>query len=197
MEPTIYKPGAYKTPGVYKGTGGIYKGRDVYNDGATPPPGKVIFGGIEYEFTKINNLYWINSSLKNITSDYFETPFGRDVGLLYGYNVFSEITALLHDDWRIPQKNDFNDLIGGESAESTGYISEIDGGTNETGFSGRMIGFINNSGIYNNSGGYIWSDTYKDGVHNFNTAFNSSIIIANDSSRRTVTKLQIRLCKDV
>ena len=34
MEPTIYKPGAYKSPGVYKGAGGIYKGRGVYKDGA-------------------------------------------------------------------------------------------------------------------------------------------------------------------
>lgn len=34
MEPTIYKAGAYKTPGVYKGAGGIYKGRGVYKDGS-------------------------------------------------------------------------------------------------------------------------------------------------------------------
>lgn len=33
MEPTIYKPGAYKTPGIYNGAGGIYKGRGVYKDG--------------------------------------------------------------------------------------------------------------------------------------------------------------------
>lgn len=33
MEPIIYKPGAYKSPGIYKGTGGIYNGRCVYNDG--------------------------------------------------------------------------------------------------------------------------------------------------------------------
>lgn len=34
MEPIIYKPGAYKSPGIYNGAGGIYKGRGVYNDGA-------------------------------------------------------------------------------------------------------------------------------------------------------------------
>lgn len=33
MEPTIHKTGAYKTPGVYTGAGGIYNGRGVYNDG--------------------------------------------------------------------------------------------------------------------------------------------------------------------
>lgn len=34
MEPTIYKPGAYKSPGIYNGAGGVYNGRGVYNDGA-------------------------------------------------------------------------------------------------------------------------------------------------------------------
>lgn len=40
MEPTIYKPSAYKSPGIYKGAGGIYKGRGVYKDG--------ILEGFEY-----------------------------------------------------------------------------------------------------------------------------------------------------
>lgn len=34
MEQTIYKPGVYKSTRIYKGAGGIYKGRGVYNDGA-------------------------------------------------------------------------------------------------------------------------------------------------------------------
>lgn len=34
MEPTIYKPGAYKSPGIYNGAGGVYNGNGVYNDGA-------------------------------------------------------------------------------------------------------------------------------------------------------------------
>ena len=34
MEPIIYKPGAYKTPSIYKGAGGVYNGNGVYNDGA-------------------------------------------------------------------------------------------------------------------------------------------------------------------
>lgn len=52
MEPTIYKPGAYKTPGVYKGTGGVYNGRGVYKDGGgsplpPPPPGYTVFKYLE------------------------------------------------------------------------------------------------------------------------------------------------------
>lgn len=34
MEPIIYKPGAYNTPGIYKGAGGVYNGRGFYNEGA-------------------------------------------------------------------------------------------------------------------------------------------------------------------
>lgn len=34
MKPTIYNPTTYKSPGIYKGTGGIYKGRGLYKDGA-------------------------------------------------------------------------------------------------------------------------------------------------------------------
>lgn len=38
MDPIIYKPGAYKSPGIYKGAGGIYKGRGVYNIGSNILP---------------------------------------------------------------------------------------------------------------------------------------------------------------
>lgn len=34
MEPTIYKPGAYKSPGIYNGACGVYNGLGVYKDGA-------------------------------------------------------------------------------------------------------------------------------------------------------------------
>ena len=51
MEPTIYKPGANKTPGVYKGAGGIYNGRGVYNDGAGGDDVKEIeIGGDVYKY---------------------------------------------------------------------------------------------------------------------------------------------------
>lgn len=36
MEPTIYKPGMYKSPGIYNGAGGIYKGRGIYNNDVNP-----------------------------------------------------------------------------------------------------------------------------------------------------------------
>ena len=51
MEPTIYKPGAYKTPGIYKGAGGIYKGRGVYKDGAGQIDPNLIY---EFNLSRFN-----------------------------------------------------------------------------------------------------------------------------------------------
>lgn len=34
MEPTIYKPGAYNSPGIYNGDGSLYNGLGVYLDGS-------------------------------------------------------------------------------------------------------------------------------------------------------------------
>lgn len=65
MEPTIYKPGSYNTPGVYNGAGGIYKGRGVYNMGIGTDP------NIIYEFNldrfdistlKDGDRQWIDTS---------------------------------------------------------------------------------------------------------------------------------------
>lgn len=62
MEPIIYKPGAYNTPGVYKGAGGVYNGRGVYNDGAGGGGGYII-GGREYRVVEINGKIWLAENL--------------------------------------------------------------------------------------------------------------------------------------
>ena len=62
MVPTIYKPGANKTPGVYNGAGGIYKGRGVYNDGAGSGGGATI-GGRTYPIVNIGGVVWLAESL--------------------------------------------------------------------------------------------------------------------------------------
>lgn len=60
MEPTIYKPGAYKTPGIYKGAGGIYKGRGAYKSGKKS---FVRIGGHDYPIVKIGSQIWICENL--------------------------------------------------------------------------------------------------------------------------------------
>lgn len=200
MEPTIYKPGVYNTPGVYKGAG-IYKGRGVYNDGgSTPPLQKVIFGGIEYEFVKINNLYWITNSLKNNVSGAYTTPRGVDAGLLYPFSSFTDINALLHDGWRIPERNDFIDLMGSASDVPSGpYLDESEGGTNETKFSALLTGYINQNGNLTryNERGCMWSNTDYFGTNKYNAYCTISIFGNNDFSNTSTLKLQIRVCKDV
>ena len=72
MEPTIYKPGAYNTPGVYKGAGGIYKGRGVYNDGAgggSPiPPEYTRYDWIRFDGASSTHT-WFPATLINIDTN--------------------------------------------------------------------------------------------------------------------------------
>lgn len=69
MKPTIYNTGLYKTPGIYKGTGGIYNGRGIYKGGGGDilPPGLVIVEYFNKSFGEsktsgtINNFYFDNT----------------------------------------------------------------------------------------------------------------------------------------
>ena len=75
MEPTIYQPGANKTPGIYKGAGVVYNGRGVYNDGA---------GGYNGPFVFLNNFY-------NIDNEKSKSEIGPDV--LTPTNIFSLVNS--------------------------------------------------------------------------------------------------------
>lgn len=71
MEPTIYKPGAYKTPGVYKGAGGIYKGRGVYNEGGGGSPLPPGFTAYDYIQTRLDN------KIDGVNARFFWFPIGN------------------------------------------------------------------------------------------------------------------------
>ena len=139
MEPTIYKPGAYKTPGIYNGAGGIYKGRGVYNEGEGGED-FVEIGGRRYPVVKIGNQLWIaknldykfdynGSTLPIGDSGVPSTPaawyynndenlYGIDgtykCGLLYNWYAANYLdnnkNTLLPNGWRVPSQNDFDDL---------------------------------------------------------------------------------------
>ena len=139
MEPTIYKPGAYKTPGVYKGTGSIYNGRGVYNDGAGGPPFYVDGPEIEgkkYNAVRINDKIWLAENLDykfvSIGGSYVPDPNyirawyvdndeninrwnGRKRGLLYTWAAVNYLEEnknnLLPDGWRVPTYNEYFELI--------------------------------------------------------------------------------------
>lgn len=79
MEPTIYKPGVYKTPGIYKGAGGIYKGRGVYNDGA----------GYNGPFVLLNNCDNLdNNKCKSIIGDDLYTNDLASFGYLVNSTIY-------------------------------------------------------------------------------------------------------------
>lgn len=66
MEPTVYK-GAYKSPGIYNGAGGVYNGHGVYNDGGG---GEVFF--YDTDFSNLNfdtgedkGIFWTFHSAKS------------------------------------------------------------------------------------------------------------------------------------
>lgn len=131
-EPTIYKPGAYNTPGIYNGAGGIYNGRGVYKDGTGGGGDTVEIGGRLYPFKKVNNLFWITENLDwkfdGLTIGPNGVPItpaawyfnnnellyginGRKCGLLYnGYAVLA-LENILPNGWRVPTRSDLDNLI--------------------------------------------------------------------------------------
>ena len=121
MEPFIYKPGAYKTPGVYKGAGGIYKGRGVYNIGSSILP----IGSFIY----LNNFEnFIDNTLKSdVGPDFTADPnyFKLENSNIFSgkkclklYNNSGSVSAITNAIVNIP-----NDIITFETYFSnyTGY----------------------------------------------------------------------------
>lgn len=135
MEPTIYKPS------IYKGTGGIYKGRGVYNDGAGGGGNTVEIGGRTYHIVDMPDgktwlvenlqLTWsglvISSSVQGVPAACYynndPSTYGLDgprkCGLLYnGHSVryLEANKASLIPGWHVPTIDEWRNLkssIGG------------------------------------------------------------------------------------
>lgn len=136
-EPTIYKPGAYKSPGIYKGACGVYNGRGVYNDGAGGGGGinEVEIDGKIYPVVKIGNLYWISENLdfkypglslaqgyntSTPTAYYYNNNQssygwnGAKYGLYYNRNALRYMVAnpsIFPDGWRVSTLDDWTNLL--------------------------------------------------------------------------------------
>lgn len=134
MEPTIYKMGAYKSPGVYKSPG-IYKGRGVYNDcaGGMIP---LVIDGYEYASVKIGDLYWITENLRcevegmtrnpeffNPQKAYNNPNFTNNGRYYIGgdANMDKIVDKIKSTGWRLPTKEDFENLF-----DATGSGSRYD-----------------------------------------------------------------------
>ena len=99
MEPTIYKPGVYKTPGVYKGTGGIYNGRGVYkgSGGGSPDP-QPPEGYTRYKY--LENINFGSSILLNLAGQNLNWNDSFEICLEFPNGIPSEIQwFIIGSDW--------------------------------------------------------------------------------------------------
>lgn len=198
MEPTIYKPIAYKSPGIYNGAGGIYKGRGVYNEVA----GQFVeIGGDIYPVIKADNLLWIAKSCIYQTPGSIINSLGIDAGRMYVYSDLSNVVSILMDGWRIPNKSDIENLINSLGAiPVSSWISETDGGTNANGFNCRLSGFINQGGT---AGGVniefdCWTTDNYSSTQKYNLCVHKNNGVYLDKTNfLSNSRLSLRLCKDV
>lgn len=141
-ETTIYKPGAYKSPGIYKGAGGVYNGRGVYNDGAGAFE-VVEIGGKQYRVVKLpDGKKWIGENLDFIwaglqINNYWQTTNpnawyyqnnenangwnGKKCGLLYNWyavKYLSDNISNLINGWHVPTESEWQTLKNAISEEA-------------------------------------------------------------------------------
>ena len=222
MEPTIYKPGTYKTPGVYKGAGGIYKGRGVYNDGAGGTIPEIEIEGRNYPVVKIGNLLIMAENLDapgnlpiggtpsyiiNTAHAYYylndESTYGyngRKYGLLYNGYSSTFINSIIPDGWRLPTKSDFQQIID-EIGAANGNKLKLDKywpnvGDNETGFSAPP------SSCTDTGSNWFYGETIFNLISSINSKIslfrindNGQILYSQDGASLWIS-LSVRFCKD-
>ena len=145
------------------------------------------FGGVDYPYKKINNRYW---TLKNLMYDppgatknpsgnpnysaYWDEYGDADLNYIFGcqYNGYCVqiIDNNLTDGWRVPNDNDFNDLIQGfesndlKSIKVWGLNTNAVKPTNKSFFSSLPAG-QRADGAFNSimAGAYYWSASEEAG----------------------------------
>ena len=175
-----------------------------YIDGIAPPPNQVTIGNITYNCKQIGSLIWISENLRNVTQHCWDPQYPSEInGKLYKPYYFSEIQDLLPSGWRIPSLDDV-DTLQSVSSSSNDYILESLGGTNTTGFSSPLPGYINSGGSFTEANNMclIWTTTKYDDTSSRNLAFkkNSNVDFSDwsfgniDNLKNTC--LSVRVCKD-
>lgn len=190
MEPNIYKPGVYKSPGIYNGSGGIYNGRGVYNDGAEE---FLQLGGKSYPVVTIGNLKWIAHNLDYIDENivigsststtenrgnYFNDDEniygwnGRKYGLLYNTSSIEYIDSILTDGWRTATSTDWDNLIasaGSTNQEASNNLRSDNMPYYPQGEGNNSLGMnMLLSGVRGSNGNYVYSGTLgkQEGFYN-------------------------------
>ena len=168
-------------------------------------PNVVRIGGIQYNYKQIGNLIWITENLRNVTEHCWNPQYPSDLnGKLYKPYYFNEIRELLPAGWRIPSQSDTNTLKD-VSTKSNDYIVEELGGTNLTGFSAPLPGYINSSGAFksSNESCLIWTTTKNGDTNGYNIDISKNQTINfSDWSFGNIdtlanTCLSVRVCRDI
>lgn len=215
MEPSIYKPGAYKTPGVYKGAGGIYKGRGVYNDGAQE---FVEIGGKKYPVVTIGSLKWIAKNLDwnfDENGTYYDNdaatygPSGLDFGLLYLWSSVDSLNSLLPPGWRVATRSDFSNLFSEVSNQASNLkINTMWGypGTNGVNWNGVPSGHYSAylekyEGAYMNPNGALlgmdfWTSEEASSSYSYDVYYRENNASFSNGSDRKDDRYSVRIVKD-
>lgn len=164
--------------------------------------GHMLLDGIVYRTLIYNGVEWTVESLRN---DYSTNVVSIDekYGRLYKYyDAIATVKTKLYGGWRIPEKQDFDNLFSFLGrAHPSDYISTDFGGTNANGFDMSLIGYNKDNSFYNvNVASYVWTDTRKDNQSHYDARFALNDVHSNDAGQSRLdssTKLSIRLCRNV
>lgn len=221
MESTICKPGAYNSPRIYKGAGGVYNGRGVYNDGAGGGGGnRVKIGSHYYEYVQIGNLYFLNENIYEDCPNSVwynndeETAMANKYGKLYKLSEENPVDPFLYirdllnslpSGWRLPTQSDgyyLNYIYTPQTFGDSSSNHYLLGYLNETKFDGVLCGYRNKNGQFVQAGQSLppWTSTYAfDGTGNliYNIIFKPGQNIDYNTYSRNYSACPIRFCKDV
>ena len=203
MTPPFYNSGFHE--------GGFYNGGGFYNNDEKL---FVHVGDNDYQYKKINNLYWtllnlrepigtLNTDYKKYSDDSLLETFG----LYYQFNSLNLVENLLNDGWRIARRTDYNNLISfcggnsiaGKKLKSNSNLWTPNSGTDEFNFAAQPAGDA--SPNFEHIGTYAHfltsSSSYYNYCYQFYIAANGDSMAESNGLPRTGFFLPIRLCKDV
>lgn len=227
MEPKICKPsiykgaGAYNTPGVYNGAGGLYNGRGVYNDASEE---FLELGGKSYPVVRIGSLKWIAHNLdytdENIVigsststngkrANYFnddENTYGwngRKYGLLYNTPAIEYIDSILTDGWRTATSTDWNNLIANSGDTNIEASQNLRSDNMPWYTEGQGNNSLNMnmllSGVRGDNGAFVTGGARNEGYYNGSSLYIYDLYITGFSAyydgKRGAQK-SVRICKD-
>lgn len=201
MDPTIYKPVAYKSPGIYKGAGGIYKGRGVYKDGGGGGGGDAPAGWHHIEcIKKVNNTtskFYLNIAAENQISN-------SDLEFKLTFSLYEQINSgLLLCSTTSSGKCGFStQFSGGHFDRFYTYNGKSGAYSSMQNFSGmpytqKIIGTLKNNTLSCISEGYSVSQTksiYENGAVNRIDIFNGT---PNSGGKSIIYGLQIKKGDDI